>query len=164
MKTFRLQGEGLAFLIQALARRVATDLTRSWSTGDGTFHVLVGTKHFLRTGSSASIVIVAQESPLGEAEVLVLATGGQTGLLGVTWGAHEAYEAEVERPLVDLARARGVELAGVDEPAPPAPPEEDTEWREGRRPEVRCPRCGMRGPPDKGECYYCERRLPRGAQ
>lgn len=106
-------------------------------------------------------MIVAQEFPRGEAGVLVLATGGQTGLFGITWGAHEAYEAEVERALVDLARARGVELTGGEEPATPSPPEEETE---GRRPEVRCPRCGMRGPPDKGECYYCGRRLPRRAQ
>ncbi len=190
MKSFRLQGDGVGVLIRDLAGLFANETSKTWTSGGSSFHLIVGSKYFFRTSTTVSLVIVAHQSSGSEADVLVFASGGSTGLWGITWGAHEAYENEFERALMSRAQARGIVVEAVPREVremlkAEAPPKarytcyncgstlkdplaecsvcgaKMSRPREAPE-EVRCSHCGMRTPTDKGECYYCGHRLGRG--
>lgn len=157
MREYRIEGEGVRRLLEAIGSAFANNVRKAWSVGEDRFHLMVGTKHFLRTGSSGSLTVVAHEEASNRASLFVVATGAETGLWGVTWGAHEAYEEEFERMLLHSAEGKGLQLIRTHPaPFPPTtPPPKRTEIPR----ETQCPKCGMRGPTDKGECYYCGAKL-----
>lgn len=159
VRTYRVRGERIEALVEDLASRYGTEARRSWREGAVAVHLLVGNKYFLRTSSTATLVVlVHQPSPDG-AEVFALATGAQSGAFGVTWGANRAYEAEFDTTFWNLVVGHGLTMDDV--PPEAAPPEAPPPPPQEAPAEVRCPECGMRTSPDKGECYYCGTPLRR---
>lgn len=161
MRSYRVEGQDVRELIGALAPVFASEVWKTWSAGENRFHLMVGKKLFLRTNSEASLTVVAHEETRDVVNLFVLGTGGGTGLFGITWGANEAYEAEFERSLLDAAQRRGLRVERVPPELRSRVQPQTTHSRESVESprEVRCPNCGMRGPADKGECYYCRERL-----
>lgn len=157
MRSFRVEGFDIPALVKELAASYANQAWRKWTAGDAETHLLVANRYFLRTSSTATLVTVVHQVSETAAEIFALATGAETGIFGITWGANQAYEADFDRTVKRLAQARGLTLHSPGEEPPPAPAR-SPEARE-QVAEVRCRVCGMRTPRDKGECYYCGSRL-----
>lgn len=87
-----------------------------WQLGDSVFHLMVANKYFLRTGSTSSLIIIVSQGSPNSAEIFALATGGSAGW-GITWGAHNAYESELEASLQLIANRQDVVLRDLTRPA-----------------------------------------------
>jgi len=61
--------------------------------------VILGEEYFLRTTSSAAILIVLEEHSLNKTKIQAIATAGGTGLLGLSSGVHSAYIHKVKAVL-----------------------------------------------------------------